>query len=104
MFNFDFLKKIFGSQNERTLKKLRPLVAQISALEPAISALSDADLRSKTVEFRERYAKGEPLDALLPEAFAVVREASKRTIGLRQFDVQLLGGIILHQGKIAEMK
>jgi len=104
LLNFNFLKKIFGSQNERTLKKLHPLVEQISALEPSISPLSDADLRAKTSEFKERLAKGEALDALLPEAFAVVREASKRAIGLRQFDVQMLGGIILHQGKIAEMK
>ncbi len=100
----DFLKKLFGSQNERTLKKLHPLVEQINAWEPKISPLSDVDLRAKTTEFKERVAQGEALDALLPEAFAVVREASKRAIGLRQFDVQLLGGIILHQGKIAEMK
>jgi preprotein translocase subunit SecA len=100
----DFLKKIFGSQNERTLKKLQPIVAEINALEPSITPLSDADLRAKTAEFKERLSKGETLDQILPEAFAVVREASKRTIGLRQFDVQLLGGIILHQGKIAEMK
>ncbi len=104
MFNLNFLKKIFGSQNERNLRKLYPIVQQINAFEPAISALSDADLKSKTQEFKDRYKKGETLDQLLPEAFAVVREASKRTIGLRQFDVQLLGGMILHQGKIAEMK
>jgi preprotein translocase subunit SecA len=104
MLNLNFLKKIFGSQNERTLKKLKPLVERTNALEPEISALSDADLKGKTTEFKERLAKGTPLDDLLPEAFAVVREASKRTIGLRHFDEQLLGGIILHQGKIAEMK
>jgi preprotein translocase subunit SecA len=104
MFNLDFLKKIFGSQNERNLKKLQPIVEQINALEPSISPLSDAELRAKTTEFKERLAKGETLDEILPEAFAVVREASKRTIHLRQFDVQLLGGIILHQGKISEMK
>src|SRR5258708_7731888 len=104
MLGLDFLKKIFGSQNERTLKKLRPIVDSINAWEASILPLSDADLKAKTVEFRERLAKGETLDQLLPEAFAVVREASKRAIGLRQFDVQLLGGIILHQGKISEMK
>src|SRR4051812_18771910 len=104
MFALDVLKKVFGSQNERTLKKLRPVVEKINALEPSITALSDADLRAKTTEFKERFSKGETLDDLLPEAFAVVREASKRAIGLRQFDVQLLGGIILHEGKIAEMK
>src|ERR1035437_371827 len=104
MINFDFKKKIFESKNERTLKKLRPIADQINAIEPSITPLSDADLRAKTTEFRERFAKGETLDQLLPEAFAVVREASKRTIGLRQFDMQLLGGVILHQGKIAEMK
>ncbi len=102
--NLNFLKKIFGSQNERTLKKLRPIVDEINALEPRVSALSDADLKAKTQEFKDRFAQGETLDQLLPEAFAVVREASKRTIGLRHFDVQLLGGLILHQGKIAEMK
>src|SRR5262245_50931309 len=98
MLSLKFLKKIFGSQNERTINKMRPLVDQINALEPAISALSDADMRAKTGEFKERLAKGETIDAILPEAFALVREASKRAIGLRQFDVQLLGGIILHQG------
>src|SRR5256885_1523702 len=100
MFNLDFLKKIFGSQNERTIKKLRPLVDHINSFESAISALSDADLRAKTAEFKKRLSEGQTLDNLLPEAFAVVREASKRAIGLRQFDTQLLGGIILHQGKI----
>jgi len=104
MFNLDFLKKIFGSQNERTLKKLHPIVEQINELEPTVSPLSDAELRAKTAELKERLSKGETLDQVLPEAFAVAREASKRTIGLRQFDVQLLGGIILHQGKISEMK
>ena len=104
MFNLDFLKKIFGSQNERTLKKLRPMVDQINALEASVAPLSDDELRAKTTEFKERLTKGETVEAILPEAFAVAREASKRTIGLRQFDVQLLGGIILHQGKIAEMK
>ena len=99
MMNLDFLKKIFGSQNERNLKKLNPIVDQINALEASLAPLSDADLRAKTNEFKERLAKGETLNDLLPEAFAVVREASKRSIGLRHFDVQMLGGMILHQGK-----
>lgn len=104
MLNFALLKRIFGSQNERTLRKLRPVIDQINALEPEISVLSDIQLRDKTLEFRKRLADGATLDSLLPEAFAVVREAGKRSIGLRHFDVQLLGGMILHQGKIAEMK
>lgn len=98
------LAKIFGTNNERQLKKLRPIVAQINALEPQISALSDEQLAAKTTEFRERLAQGKTLDDILPEAFAVVREASRRTIGQRHFDVQLMGGIVLHQGKISEMK
>jgi preprotein translocase subunit SecA len=102
--NLAFLSKIFGSQNERTLKRLKPLVAQINAHELAISALSDEALKAKTAEFKERLAKGATVDDLLPEAFAVVREAGKRTIGLRHFDTQMMGGIVLHQGKIAEMK
>ena len=102
--NFSFLQKLFGSQNERTLKQITPLIAEINAFEPALQALNDDQLKAKTVEFRERLAKGDTLDSLLPEAFAVVREASKRTTGLRHFDVQMIGGIILHQGKIAEMK
>ncbi len=102
--NFKILQKIFGSQNERTIKQLRPVVDQINSFDTSIVALSDADLREKTTEFRKRLNKGETLDQLLPEAFAVVREASKRTIGLRHFDVQMLGGLVLHQGQIAEMK
>jgi len=102
--DFTFLKKIFGSQNERSLKKVYPFLDQINALEAQIQALSDDALKAKTVEFRERLQKGETLNDILPEAFAVVRETSKRTIGLRHFDVQMIGGIILHQGKIAEMK
>jgi preprotein translocase subunit SecA len=98
------LQAVFGSQNERTLRKLRPIVDQINAFEPEISALSDSDLRAKTAYFKDLLSQGKSLDDILPEAFAVVREASKRAIGLRQFDVQLLGGVILHQGKIAEMK
>mgnify|MGYP001451352031 CR=1 FL=1 len=107
MPEFEFLgrglKRLFGSRNDRILKQLSPLVGQVTALEPEFERLSDARLRGKTAEFRGRLAKGETLDALLPEAFAAVREAAKRTVGMRHFDVQLLGGVILHQGKIAEM-
>ncbi len=98
------LAKVVGTQNERELKRLRPIVAEVSALEPAIQVLSDDDLRGKTIEFRQRVANGEPLDDLLPEAFAVVREAGRRTLNMRHFDVQLIGGAVLHKGKIAEMK
>ncbi|MBR6412747.1 MAG: preprotein translocase subunit SecA [Alphaproteobacteria bacterium] len=97
------LKNLFGSANDRYLKKFNKTIAAINALEPDMEALSDEALKAKTTEFKERFAKGETLDDLLPEAFAVVREASKRTLGLRPFDVQLLGGIVLHNGKIAEM-
>src|SRR5512136_1368082 len=98
------IKKIVGSKNERELKKLWPLVSRINALEPEIAALADDQLRNKTFEFKERLGRGEALDAILPEAFAVCREAGKRTLGMRHFDVQLIGGMVLHQGKIAEMK
>jgi len=98
------LTKIFGSKAERELKKLWPQVHAINALEPQMQALSDADLRKKTDEFKARLAKGETLDDLLVEAFAVVREVSKRVMGLRHFDVQLIGGMVLHSGRIAEMK
>ncbi|HXG57757.1 MAG TPA: preprotein translocase subunit SecA, partial [Thermoanaerobaculia bacterium] len=98
------LAKVFGTQNERELKRLRPRVGQINALEPSIGALSDEALRAKTAEFRQRVANGEPLDDLLPEAFAVVREAGKRVLNMRHFDVQLIGGMVLHRGAIAEMK
>ncbi|HEX9882774.1 MAG TPA: preprotein translocase subunit SecA [Desulfobaccales bacterium] len=98
------LKKIFGSKNERELKRLAPLVDRINALEPQYRALSDAQLRAHTAHFRERLDQDEPLEELLPEAFAAVREASTRVLGLRPFDVQLIGGMVLHQGKIAEMK
>ncbi|MEQ9106597.1 MAG: preprotein translocase subunit SecA [Limnobacter sp.] len=100
----DTLKKLFGSRNDRLLKTYRKSVNQINALEPTIQALSDDALRAKTVEFKERLAKGEALDDLLPEAFAVVREASVRVFGMRHFDVQLIGGMALHQGKISEMR
>jgi preprotein translocase subunit SecA len=98
------LKKLFGSKNDRALKKMRKTVNQINSIEDGLKNLSDAALRDKTAEFRQRIAKGETLDALLPEAFAVVREAAKRTMGLRHFDVQLIGGMVLHDGKIAEMR
>src|SRR6266581_552849 len=98
------LAKLFGTQNDRELKKLRPLVAQINALEPSIQPLSDDALRGKTIEFRQRLANGETLNDLLPEAFAVVREVGRRVLNMRHFDVQLIGGAVLHSGKIAEMK
>lgn len=100
----DTLKKLFGSRNERLLKTYRKTVNQINALEPTVQALSDDALRAKTIEFKERLAKGDTLDSLLPEAFAVVREASVRVFGMRHFDVQLIGGMALHQGKISEMR
>ncbi|MEA4963344.1 preprotein translocase subunit SecA [Lutispora sp.] len=98
------LTKIFGSQNDREIKKLDKLADEIEALEPKMQALSDEELRSKTDEFKSRLAGGETLDDLLPEAFAVVREASRRVLGMRHFRVQLIGGLVLHQGRIAEMK
>ena len=98
------LKKIVGSKNDRELKRLQQAVEEINALEPEIQALSDSDLIAKTIEFRARLQKGELLDDLLVEAFAVVREASVRVLGMRHFDVQLIGGMVLHSGKIAEMK
>ena len=100
----NFLTKVFGSKNERELKKLQPVVEIINALEPEIQAMSDVQLKNQTTLFRERFKKGESLDDMLPEAFATVREASVRTLGMRHFDVQLIGGMVLHQGKIAEMK
>ncbi len=103
MFN-RLLTSIFGSRNERLLKQLGGVVRKINALEPQMQALSDADLQAKTAEFKERHARGESLDKLLPEAFAVCREASVRVFGMRHFDVQLIGGMVLHMGKIAEMR
>ncbi|WP_306119502.1 MULTISPECIES: preprotein translocase subunit SecA [unclassified Roseitalea] len=99
-----FARKIFGSSNDRRVKSERPRVAQISALEPQMQALSDEELRAKTGEFRERLEQGAKLDDLLVEAFAVVREASVRAVGMRPFDVQLIGGMVLHEGSIAEMR
>ena len=98
------LTKIFGSKNERTLKEIQPIVNKINNFEPEIQKLSDAGLAAKTVEFKERFTNGESLDDLLPEAFAVTREAARRVIGERHYDVQLIGGVVLHQGKIAEMR
>ncbi|KAI5916331.1 preprotein translocase subunit SecA [Thauera sp. 2A1] len=98
------LKKIFGSRNDRLVRQYSQSVRKINALEPEISALSDEALRGKTAEFKQRVANGEALDAILPEAFAVVREAGKRVHGMRHFDVQLIGGMVLHDGKIAEMR
>jgi preprotein translocase subunit SecA len=100
----NFLKKIFGSRNERLLRQYRKTVEAINALEPDVQKLSDEALAGRTVEFRERIARGEALDSLLPEAFAVCREASVRALGMRHFDVQLIGGMVLHYGKIAEMR
>src|SRR5271157_1285225 len=97
-------RKLFGSKNERDLKKLEPLVQAVNELEPNFKTLTDEGIRSKTEEFKDRLANGETVDELLPEAFALAREASVRTLGMRPFDVQLIGGIVLHQGKIAEMK
>ena len=99
-----FLKTIFGSRNDRLLKQYRGQVLKINALEDGLKSLSDDELRGKTAEFKQRIANGETLDALLPEAFAVVREASTRVLAMRHFDVQLIGGMALHQGKIAEMR
>jgi len=98
------LTKIFGTKNERDLKKLQPYVAAINALEPQIQQLSDAQLQAKTAEFKEKLRQGATLDDILVEAFAVVREVARRTVRMRHFDVQLMGGLVLHQGKIAEMK
>lgn len=98
------LGKVIGSKNDRELKRMRKLVDKINALEPSISPLSDSDLTQKTAEFKQRHDNGESLDALLPEAFAVCREASRRVLGMRHYDVQLIGGITLHEGKIAEMR
>ena len=98
------LKKIFGSRNDRLIKQYSQTVKRINALEPQIQGLTDDALRAKTDEFRQRHAQGESLDDLLPEAFAVVREAGKRVLGMRHFDVQLIGGMVLHYGKIAEMR
>ena len=98
------LGKIFGTAHEREMKRLRPLVDRINSLEPQMKALTDDQLKAKTGEFKERLSRGETLDALLPEAFAVCREAARRVLGMRHYDVQLIGGIVLHRGGIAEMR
>src|SRR5215472_14645081 len=98
------LKKVLGTAHEREVKRLRPKVVAINALEPTISKMTDAELRAKTAEFREKLDNGATLDDLLIEAFAVCREAGKRTLKMRHFDVQLIGGMVLHRGAIAEMR
>jgi preprotein translocase subunit SecA len=99
----NLIKKIVGSKNERELKRIRPIIAQVNELESQIQSLSDDHLRARTGEFKDRVEKGAPLDEIIPEAFAVVREAARRALGERHYDVQLIGGIVLHEGKIAEM-
>lgn len=98
------LKSIFGSRNDRLLKQYRATVQSVNKFEAEIAKLSDEALRQQTENFKQRFAKGETLDALLPEAFAVVREASSRVLGMRHYDEQLIGGMVLHYGKIAEMR
>ena len=99
-----FLEKIFGTYSEREVKKLQLIADKIEALDDSMQSLSDEQLQAKTTEFKDRISKGESLDSLLPEAFAVCREASSRVLGKKHFRVQLLGGMVLHQGRIAEMK
>jgi len=103
MFKY-FVKKIFGTENDRYLKSIAPVVTRINDLESSIKPLSNDELKQKTAEFRQRLANGATLNHILPEAFAVVREASSRVLHMRHYDVQMIGGIVLHQGKIAEMK
>ena len=98
------IQKVFGTHSQHELKRIYPIVDHIEALEPEMQKLSDEELRDKTREYKERYAKGETLDDLLPEAFATVREAAVRSIGMKHYRVQLIGGIVLHQGRISEMK
>ena len=100
----NILTKVFGSRNDRLLKKFRKTIQSINDFESHLETLSDSDLSAKTNDFKTRLQNGESLDSILPEAFAVVREASRRTLQLRHFDVQLVGGIVLHQGKISEMR
>ena len=99
-----FFQKIFGSYSQREVKRIMPIVDKIDALDSKVQALSNEQLRNKTDEFKERIDKGESLDSILPEAFAVVREVGFRTVGLKQYREQLIGGIVIHQGRIAEMK
>ncbi|HNW30055.1 MAG TPA: preprotein translocase subunit SecA, partial [Spirochaetota bacterium] len=98
------LSIFFGTKHERDVKKLWPIVHKINALEPEMKKLTNDEMRAMTSKFRQRIEKGESLDSLLPEAFALTREASVRTLGMRHFDVQMMGGIVLHQGRITEMK
>ena len=98
------IEKIFGTHSENELKRIRPIADKIEALDEQMQALSDDELKHKTVEFKERLANGETLDDILPEAYAVVREAAWRVLGQKHYRVQLIGGIILHQGRIAEMR
>ena len=98
------LKKLFGTANDRTVKKLFSEITKINSLEPAIQKLSDEELKNKTVEFKEKLKNGATLDDIVYEAFAVVREAARRVCGMRHFDVQLIGGLILHRGMITEMR
>ena len=98
------IEKIFGTHSHNELKRIYPIVDRIEALAPAMEALSDEELKGKTKEFKDRLNEGETLDDILPEAYAVVREAAWRSIGMRHYRVQLIGGIILHQGRIAEMR
>ena len=99
-----FFGKVVGSRNDRVLKKLRKVVKKINDFEPTIEKLSDAELQAKTAEFRQQLADGQTLDDILPEAFSVVREAGKRVLNMRHFDVQVIGGYVLNDGKIAEMR
>ena len=96
--------KIFGTHSERELKRIKPLVDRIEGMRDSMMALSDEELRGKTAEYKKRFQEGESLDSLLPEAFATVREAGRRVLNMEHFRVQLIGGIILHQGRIAEMR
>src|SRR5438128_7786892 len=98
------VKRFVGSRNDREIKKIQPLVAKINDLEPRVSSLTDEQLHAKTAEFKQRFENGESLEDLLPDAFAVVREIGKRVLNMRHFDVQLIGGVVLHQGRISEMK
>src|SRR5438105_3901890 len=103
MLGSNLVRKLFGSRNDRVIKQLSKTVEKINAFEKEYQALTDSQLKAKTHEFRDRIKAGSSLDNILPEAFAAVREASVRTLGMRHFDVQLIGGMVLHQGKIAEM-
>ena len=99
-----FLEAVFGTYSDREVKRLQPIIKKINSLEESIKSLSDDELKAKTDEFKERLSNGETLDDILPEAFAVVREGSVRVLGMRHYDEQLMGGIVLHQGRISEMK